>query len=161
MAPLPDLGPRGEGWVLVQLVLLGAIGLAGLAALPAGGLSTGPRVPEASLGGLAIVGGAFLAIRGVLDLGASLSPFPRPTETNRLVETGVFRFVRHPVYAGLVLAAIGWGLGTTSLVAIGLSLLLLVWLDLKSRREEAWLAIRHPAYAAYRTRTRKFLPFVY
>ncbi len=143
------------------MVLLGAIGLMGLAALPAGGLSSGTRVLEAVFGGLAIAGGAFLAVRGVLDLGASLSPFPRPTETNRFVETGVFRFVRHPVYVGLVLAAIGWGLVTTSLIAIGLSLLLLVWLDLKSRREEAWLAVRHPAYAAYRARTRKFLPFVY
>ena len=115
----------------------------------------------AVLGCLAIAAGGLLAIRGVLDLGASLSPFPRPTNANRLVETGAYRRVRHPVYAGLVLAGIGWGLVTASLVAVGLSLLLLFWLDLKSRREEAWLAARHPGYAAYRTRTKRFVPFVY
>jgi protein-S-isoprenylcysteine O-methyltransferase Ste14 len=142
-------------------MLLAGIGLAGLAALPASGWSGAPRVAEAGLGCLAIVGGALFAFRGVLDLGASLSPFPRPTNANRLVETGAYRLVRHPVYAGLVLAGVGWGLVTAPLVAVGLSLLLLFWLDLKSRREEAWLAARHPAYAAYRTRTRKFVPFVY
>lgn len=161
MARLPDLGPRGEGWVLVQLVLLTAICLAGFAAVPAAGWSGAPRIAEAALGAVAIAIGVVLAIRGVLDLGASLSPFPRPTDANCLVETGAYRFVRHPVYSGLVLAGIGWGLFTASLVAVGLSVLLLLWLDLKSRREEAWLTAQHPGYAAYRMRTRKFLPFVY
>jgi protein-S-isoprenylcysteine O-methyltransferase Ste14 len=77
------------------------------------------------------------------------------------VESGVYRYLRHPIYAGLVLAGLGWGLVTAAPAAIALTLLLLVWLDLKARREEAWLAARHPGYEAYRARTRKFLPFVY
>ena len=161
MARLPDLGPRGEGWVLVQFVLLVGIGLAGLAALPAIGWSGTARITQAAGGGLAIVFGIFTVIRGVLDLGAGLSPFPRPSPANRLVDSGVYGYVRHPIYAGLVLAGVGWGLLTASLVALGLALLLLVWLDLKSRREEAWLVARHPGYEAYRARTRKFVPFVY
>ncbi len=161
MARLPDLGRRGEGWVLVQLVLLTGIGLAWLAALQAAAGSGGVRVAEMALGSLAIATGALVTIRGVLNLGESLSPFPRPSDANRLVESGAYRYVRHPVYAGLVLASIGWGLLTASLVAIGLALVLLVWLDLKARREEVWLTARHPGYAAYRTRTWKFVPFVY
>ncbi len=155
------MGPRGEGWVVVQLVLLAGIGLAGLTAFPDAGWSGPSRVAAAGLGGLAIASGLLVAIRGVLDLGASMSPFPRPGEANQLVERGVYRYVRHPVYAGLVVAGIGWGLVAASLPAIGLSLILLLWLDLKARREETWLAMRHPGYAAYRTRTRKFVPFLY
>lgn len=161
MPQVPDLGPRGEGWVVGQLVLLAAIGLGGFAALPTAGWSSALRTAHAGLGSVAIAIGALVAIRGVVDLGASLSPFPRPTGLNRLVETGVYRYVRHPVYAGLVLSGIGWGLITASAVAVGFSILLLLWLDLKSRREEAWLATRHAGYAAYRSRTRKFLPYVY
>ena len=46
-------------------------------------------------------------------------------------------------------------------IVIVLALLVLAWFDLEARREEAWLAARHPDYAAYRTRTRKFVPFLY
>ena len=161
MTRVPDLGPRGEGWVLVQFVLLGGIVLAGLAGLPGAGWSGAIRIAQVGLGSLAIGFGALLALGGVIALGRSLSPFPSPTEANRLVESGVYRYVRHPVYAGIVLASFGWGLVAGSLLAIALALLLLGWFDLKARREEAWLAARHPDYAAYRTRTRKFLPFLY
>jgi protein-S-isoprenylcysteine O-methyltransferase Ste14 len=33
--------------------------------------------------------------------------------------------------------------------------------DLKARREEAWLLAAYPAYAAYRVRVRKLVPFIY
>ncbi len=96
-----------------------------------------------------------------MALGSSLSPFPRPTVANQLVETSAYRYVRRAVYAGIVLAGIGWGLLTASFQATLLSFVLLLWFDLKARREEAWLAARHPSYAAYRARTRKFVPFLY
>jgi protein-S-isoprenylcysteine O-methyltransferase Ste14 len=161
VARIPNLGPRGEGWVLVQIVLLVAIGFAGLA-ISSGGGPDGPiRVAALVLGGLGTVVGGLIAVASILALGSNLSPFPRPTVANELVETGAYRYLRHPVYAGIVLAAIGWGLLTGSLLAIALSFILLLWFDLKARREEAWLAARHPAYEAYRARTRKFVPFIY
>jgi protein-S-isoprenylcysteine O-methyltransferase Ste14 len=140
---------------------MAGIGAAGVAALPGAGWSGISRTIEAGLGGAAIVTGMLLAIRGVLDLGGSLSPFPRPSSANRLVDSGAYRYVRHPVYAGLVLAGLGWGLLTAAPIAIALTLILFGWFDLKARREEAWLVARHADYAAYRTRTRKFVPFVY
>jgi protein-S-isoprenylcysteine O-methyltransferase Ste14 len=33
--------------------------------------------------------------------------------------------------------------------------------DLKSRREEAWLLVAYPGYAAYRARVRRLVPFIY
>jgi protein-S-isoprenylcysteine O-methyltransferase Ste14 len=38
---------------------------------------------------------------------------------------------------------------------------LAVWMDLKARREEAWLLARYPGYAAYRARSRRFVPRIY
>jgi protein-S-isoprenylcysteine O-methyltransferase Ste14 len=161
VAHIPNLGPRGEGWVLVQVVLLVAIGFAGLAVLP-GGMPLSPvRVAAVVLGGVGTVVGGLVAVTSILALGSNLSPFPRPTAANELVETGAYRYLRHPVYAGIVLAAIGWGLLTASFLAIALSFILLLWFDLKARREETWLAARHPSYEAYRARTRKFVPFFY
>ena len=118
---LPDLGPRGEGWVLLQVVLLGLLALGGLAG-PAWGdplLAIG-RGDRAAL----IVIGAIVAVLGVLGLRESLTPMPRPVAGGRLVDTGVYGFVRHPIYAGIIGAGFGWALLTASpaalLVAAGL-----------------------------------------
>jgi protein-S-isoprenylcysteine O-methyltransferase Ste14 len=46
-------------------------------------------------------------------------------------------------------------------VALGLAGALLVFFDLKSRREELWLVDQFDGYAAYRRRTRRLLPWIY
>lgn len=156
---IPSLGPRGEGWVAAQLVLFVLIGAAGLAAVaPPAGF---PPFAQLVAGAVLIVVGGLLAVRGVLDLGANLTPFPHPRSTASLVEFGAYRFVRHPIYSGIVVASGGWSLVTGSLAALLLTTVLLVLFDAKSRREEAWLQEKLPGYAIYRRRTRKFVPGIY
>ena len=78
-----------------------------------------------------------------------------------LVETGAYRLARHPIYGGLILGALGWGLATASPVALGLAGVLVVFFDLKSRREEIWLVDQFDGYAEYRGRTPRLLPWIY
>ena len=59
------------------------------------------------VGLVAIAGGGLLAVRGSWDLRASFSPFPRPVEGAPLIETGAYRLVRHPIYGGLIVGALG------------------------------------------------------
>jgi len=158
---LPPLGPRGEGWVAAQVVLLGAIGLSGLGGF-ASARSWAPWgvVPAVGgaltiLAGLAIVGLAYVALQ------SNFSPFPRPVEGGDLVEAGIYRRIRHPMYVGVVLCGLGWSLSSGSAVGLALSAALALLFDAKSRREEAWLIARHPAYRAYRSRTRRFIPGLY
>jgi protein-S-isoprenylcysteine O-methyltransferase Ste14 len=155
---LPDLGPRGEGWVALQVVLFVAVALAGTAGPAWAGTA---RTVGLAAGSILVASGGLLAVRGVLDLRENLSPVPRPREGGRLVDSGVYGLVRHPIYAGITLAAVGWGLAAASLAALGLAHVLGVFFDLKSRREEAWLLAAYPGYAAYRSRVRKLIPFVY
>jgi len=155
---LPDLGPRGEGWFLIQVIILGAIALAGLLGPAWSGL---PRAAGFAAGALLIIAGGLLATRGVLDLGVNLTVFPRPRGDARLVDSGAYRLVRHPIYGGLILGAFGWGLVTASPVALGGALLLAGFFDLKSRREEIWLAEQLDGYDRYRDRTRRLLPWLY
>lgn len=156
---IPALGPRGEGWVALQFVLLGGIAIGGWLF---GGASAGMvLVALVVVGGLFIIGGLALAYLGVRDLDSSLSPLPRPTDRAVLISRGVYGRLRHPIYAGLVLAAVGWSLLTGSLIALALSAALAVALDLKSRREEVWLYERYPDYSAYAARTRRFVPGIY
>ena len=158
MTRLPSLGRRGEGWVAIQGVLLVLVAAAGWSLGPDW---SGPARSAALLLGLVLVaGGLVLAVRGLLDLGTALTPLPHPRDGAALVETGVYGLVRHPIYGGLILGSIGWALIQASLAALALSAVLAGFFSLKSRREEAWLESRYPGYADYRTRTRRFIPWI-
>lgn len=108
-----------------------------------------------------LAAGSALAVRGSIDLREAFTPFPRPRENAPLVDRGAYAIVRHPIYAGVILGALGWGLLTASRAVLGAAIVLFVLFDLKSRREEAWLAERHPGYEAYRRRVRKLIPGIY
>ena len=155
---LPELGGRGEGWFAVQVVLLATVALAG-------GLgpdwSGAARAAGVFVGGVLVGLGGLLAARGVFDLRQNLSVFPRPPADARLVETGAYRLVRHPIYGGLIVGALGWSLVTASMAALAGTAVLAVFLDLKSRREELWLGRKFDGYRAYRARTRRFVPWLY
>ena len=155
---LPALGPRGEGWFLIQVVILGAIALAGLVGPAWSGL---PRAAGVVVGAVLIGVGWVLAVRGILDLGGNLTPFPKPRDGARLVETGAYGLVRHPIYGGLILGGFGWGLATASPASLVGAVILLAFFDLKSRREEAWLVERLDGYERYRARTRRLIPWLY
>ncbi|MGZ8514456.1 MAG: methyltransferase family protein, partial [Candidatus Limnocylindrales bacterium] len=142
----------------IQVVILWAIALAGLL----GPAWSGPlRVVAVAVGAMLIGAGGLLAVRAVLDLGLNLTIFPKPREGARLVDTGAYGLVRHPIYGGLILGGFGWGLVTASPPALAGAVVLTFFFDLKSRREEAWLVARFDGYAAYRRRTARLLPWLY
>ena len=155
---LPDLGRRGEGWFLLQLLLFGAVAVSG-AAGPA--WSGWPRQVAIGLGAVVVGCGGVLSLRGVFDLRENLTPFPKPLPGARLVESGSYGLVRHPIYGGLILGALGWGLFTASPLTLLGALVLAAFFDLKSRREELWLSDQFEGYGAYRSRTRRLLPWIY
>ena len=109
---------------------------------------------------LGLVGG-LVAMAGVLSLGRNLTAVPYPKEDAILVESGAFRIVRHPIYSGIILSSLGWGLLTNSLLALLLTLVLFIFFDVKSRREEQWLCNKYSGYKAYQTRVRKLVPLIY
>jgi protein-S-isoprenylcysteine O-methyltransferase Ste14 len=158
MSRLPSLGPRGEGWVVLQGVLLVAIACCSL--LPPDWSGTA-RVVSGVAGAILVGAGALLAVAGMRDLRSNLTPLPHPRDGATLIRSGSYGLVRHPIYGGLVIAAAGWGLVIASVAALVLSAVLLAFFDLKSRREEAWLAERFPDYPAYRRETRRLLPFIH
>lgn len=111
---------------------------------------------------IGILGAAMLG-SGLAELrrARALTALPHPRADAQLAEHGAYRFVRHPIYGGLILGALGLAVITPwagTFLAAGL---LAIVLDLKRRREEVWLASRYPAYAAYRVRTKALIPFLY
>ena len=160
MTRIPALGPRGEGWVAAQIVLLLLVAALGALHIPsAAGQSGGLAV--IGLGVLLISLGSWVVIRGVQGLGGSRTAMPRPRDEASLVTGGIYRRVRHPIYLGLIALAMGWACVTLSPLALAAAIALAVVLDLKARREEFWLTERYSEYPRYRARTHRFIPGVY
>jgi protein-S-isoprenylcysteine O-methyltransferase Ste14 len=153
---LPDLGRRGGGWVVAQGLLLAGIALSALVGV---GWPGGWEVVGWVLGGLLFAAGGFLLVAGGLQLGPALTPYPAPLADTELAAHGVYARVRHPIYGGVILLALGWSTLFASVAGLVLTVLLAAFLDLKSRREEQWLTGHDAAYAGYRRRVpRRFLP---
>jgi protein-S-isoprenylcysteine O-methyltransferase Ste14 len=138
-------GTRGEWYVAGQLVLI-AVVFFGPRTLP--GLPAWPA-PLARMS--VIVGAAFmlcgsgLLVAGFLRLGSNLTPLPYPRPHAILVQTGPYRLVRHPMYAGGIVLAYGWALVVRGWLTLVYATVLFAFPDIKSARDERWLADKFPA----------------
>ena len=154
-------GSRGEWYVAVQIVLIALVLL-------------GPRkvsghpgwpfpFPQAcgAVGIVLMITGGALLVAGLAALGRGLTPLPYPKEGAALIQTGPYAVVRHPMYSGGILFGLGWALHVQGWLTLGYVVALFVLLDVKSRREEKWLADKFSNYAAYQRRVRKLIPFIY
>lgn len=72
----------------------------------------------------------------ILQLNKNLTPFPTPKEDGTLIQNGVYKFIRHPIYTGIILIAIGFGLFHQSLWEIFIGIVLWVLFYFKSSYEE-------------------------
>jgi len=155
---LPTLGRRGEGWVAAQILLIVAVFLS---ALVGQGWSGGYAVVAHTVGATLFALGLALLVTAGLQLGTSLTPFPTP-KGDEITTSGTFALVRHPMYGGGILIALGWTIIFASVVGLAVTGVLALFLDLKSRREEIWLSERYDEYAAFREQTpHKLVPFIY
>lgn len=81
---------------------------------------------------------------------------------HQLATGGPFRFVRHPIYAGLDLLALGSALWAPTMLTILGVLTMGLGGDLRARAEEPLLAQAFgDTYGDYRRRTKRFIPGVY
>jgi protein-S-isoprenylcysteine O-methyltransferase Ste14 len=116
---------------------------------------------------LHLVGGAFyllglsLAITARMQLGRNwldLENFDvRPTQT--IVDRGIYRYVRHPIYTGDLLLVTGLELVLHSWLVLGVVPLALVIVR-QVLAEETLLSRAFPSYARYCAETKRFIPFV-
>ncbi len=80
-------------------------------------------------------------------------------ERQELVEEGVYRYIRHPIYLGDLLLLAGFELALNSWLALGVLVLAPVVLR-QAREEEKVLLVNLPGYRDYCARTKRFIPFL-
>ena len=155
-------GSKGEYLVALQFVLFfGFIFAPAWNPLPGNDLLN-TLEPLRWIALVLLLGIAFLlGVSGLAQIRKFLTPLPYPVEHNELVQHGAYAWVRHPLYSSQLFAALGWVLFTLSLSHLLILVVAFLFFDFKARREERWLSERHPHYADYAKRVRKFVPGLY
>jgi protein-S-isoprenylcysteine O-methyltransferase Ste14 len=152
---------RGEWYVVIQVILFILIAVAPWLVDARVDFPESVQVVLRMMGIILGIGGLALVVLGIVTLGSNLSPLPQPKEDTTLIQSGIFSVVRHPMYGGAIIAAFGWALIHDCLLTLLLSVVLFVFFDIKSRREERMMQRQFSDYAAYRQRVKKLIPFVY
>ena len=147
-----------EDVVVARYLVTAQFGLIGLLVLVPGGggwaVPLGLRVACAVL----VVAGVGIMGLGATSLGRGLTATPLPNQHAELRTGGLYRYVRHPIYTGLLLAATAFAVASGSVVRLVVLVLLVALLNGKARWEEVRLARRFDGYAAYAARTPRFIP---
>ena len=156
--------PRVHGW-LWRFVLLGAIVMV-VAYFPSTKHFFEWRLimvrPLAGWSAAACsVVGIGIAVWARVYLGSDWSSHPDVKEGHKLVTSGPYAFVRHPIYTGMLLALVGSVLISNafgSVVAFIAAVVLLARIPV----EERYMRELFPdAYRAYAARTKRLVPFVW
>ncbi len=85
---------------------------------------------------------------------------PEPSADSKLVTTGIYKSVRHPIYSGLILIGYSIGIGSGPWPHLFFAIGLHVVLHYKSLLEEKFLAKKFKAYKKYATTSGHFFPKV-
>jgi protein-S-isoprenylcysteine O-methyltransferase Ste14 len=121
-----------------------------------------PSSEALAAAGLALtIGGIFFAIWARFYLGGNWSAMVTIKQQHTLIRTGPYAIVRHPIYAGLLLAMFGTALEVSELRGfLAVVLAFAAWLA-KSRLEESFLLAQFgEAYLHYRQEVKSLVPFV-
>lgn len=141
--------------VVLQFSLLGWLAFQGAPAFARG---SAPAVAWSTIAAGLILG--FWSLRANRPGNFNIRPIPRPH--GHLVTTGPYRWIRHPMYTSVLLCAAGASLAASVPWLAWLAFFALVAvLTLKAIAEERWLGELHNGYAAYRNRTKRFVPGVF
>jgi protein-S-isoprenylcysteine O-methyltransferase Ste14 len=106
--------------------------------------------------------GSILRLAAVFVLGRRFSGLVAIQPGHQLKTDGLYRYIRHPSYTGLIASMIGYVLIFRSMIGLLLNILLFLFLVSRMNDEESFLEAHFgDEYRNYRLRTRRLVPFVY
>ena len=106
------------------------------------------------VGFLIIIFALIILFVAIKDLGRNLTPFPRPINNSNLVTTGIYRFMRHPMYYSLILISFGVFITKLSIYYLFLLISLGLIIKFKIDLEEQYLNNKFKNYLLYKNQVK-------
>ena len=167
---------RGGGWqrfwvfwvlrlAAAAIIIFAAVRLGRRASFPAAVFFSHPLFTPTLIlgwaGALLTAIGIGFAIWARVNLGRNWSSRPAMKEHHELVTTGPYAYVRHPIYTGILLAALGTAI-MSSIFGIGMLIFISIFFALRINKEEKIMLELFPEqYPEYQKRTKRLVPFVW
>ena len=101
------------------------------------------------VGFLLIIISSIAMLIAIKDLGSNLSPFPKPIVNGNLITSGIYRFIRHPMYYSLILISFGFFITKLSFYHLCLTISLALIIKFKIILEEKYLNKKYKNYFLY------------
>ena len=158
---------RGSRLAAICLLLIGCLFLVGISSFRPAWIRLNTRfLPDTLalriMGDVTVLIGLITALWARTVLGGNWSGSVTFKENHELIVRGPYRFVRHPIYTGILLMILGTAIISGRAVAF-LALIigfLIYWQRL--RQEEALLTKHFPeTYPGYKSRTKALIPFLF
>lgn len=106
--------------------------------------------------------GFIIAIIARHTLGGNWSSNIDLKKNHTLMTTGIYGYMRHPIYTGTILMLLGLVCVIGNVLSILLTFLATWFLQYKIKQEEILLSRHFPKeYAAYKKRTKTLIPFIF
>ncbi len=102
------------------------------------------------VGFLIIIIAFIILLVAIKDLGRNLSPLPRPSINSNLVTSGIYRYMRHPMYYSLIFISFGVFMTKLSIYYLFLSISLGLIIKFKIALEEKYLNNKFKNYLVYK-----------
>lgn len=143
---------KKPGWILVvaQFALLIALVL----------IPENPRFNEAIylIGRVIAIGSLLLLIIAAFFLRPALTALPEPRAAAPFITSGIYRYLRHPMYSALILFSLGVTLYKWSPMTLVTAVALVVVLNVKYRYEDSLLRAKWPQAIEYQKTVGALVP---
>jgi protein-S-isoprenylcysteine O-methyltransferase Ste14 len=125
--------------------------------------NSGLNVSMIILGYLLITYGfisSYIALANLKDNWTGLIDY-RIKKNQTLVTSGIYKFVRHPIYGACILEMVGYELVSRSWLFLVVLITSFLFMNWHIKNEEELLEENFPEYKEYKNRTKKFFPLIY